>query len=99
MSIFGQTYTVSGDAGSEYIQKLAEFVDSRMEEMSVNVASRNPSQVAILAALNIADEFFQLKRIKLGSDREMEEKTRALISMLDEGLIGDSFSRIDGISE
>ena len=99
VEIFGQTYTIKGDAPPEYILKLAEFVNKKMEEVSKNNINSNPTQIAILVALNIADEFHQLQELKTGMYSALEEKTEALISMLDEGLIGDIFSRIQTISK
>jgi cell division protein ZapA (FtsZ GTPase activity inhibitor) len=61
--------------------------------VSGNIAHSNPLQIAILAALNIADEYFQLKEMKVGLTGALEDKARSLISMLDEGLTGDIFSR------
>jgi len=93
VSIFGHTYSINGDASPEYILNLAEYINKKMEEVSTNISNSNPSQVAILVALNLADEFFQLKKIKSGNETALEEKTKLLISMLDEGLIGDIFAR------
>ena len=42
--------------------------------------------------MNIADEYTQIKELKSGLTGELERKTRQLISLLDEGLIGDIFS-------
>lgn len=99
VSIFGNTYNIQGEATPEYILQLAEFVNDKMEEVNKNIANANLVQVAILTALNIADEYFQLKEMKVGISGMLEQKTRALISMLDEGLIGDVFQHIETIRE
>jgi len=99
VEIFGQEYSINGDASAEYMLQIAEYVNKKMEEIGLNISNSNPLQVAILAALNITDEYFQLKKIKSGSDGVIEEKTRALISMLDEGLIGDVFAKVDSMSK
>jgi cell division protein ZapA len=91
--IFGQTYTIDGDAPREYILHLAEYLNDKMDEVRKNSSITNPIQVAILAALNVTDEYFQLKKLKSGTDSEVEKRTLALISMLDRGLIGDNFSK------
>jgi len=93
VTIFGQTYTIDGDAPKDYILRLAEYLNDKMEEVRTNSSVTNPTQVAILAALNVTDEYFQLQKLKSGTDNEVERKTLALISMLDQGLIGDSFSQ------
>lgn len=95
VEIFGNTYSIRGDAPADYIRSLAEFVDRKMMEVSESTGSSSQLQIAILAALNIADEYFQLNRKKTGMEGALEEKTRMLISMLDEGLIGDILSRMN----
>lgn len=94
VNIFGQTYSIKGDAPVDYIMALADYVNDKMMEVSKNNASSNPAQIAILVALNIADEYHQLKGLKISSHESLEQKTNSLISMLDEGLIGDVFSRV-----
>lgn len=94
VEIFGQTYTIQGDAPPEYIQKLAAFVNRKMEEVHAGSSSITPLQAAILVSMNIADEYHQLKKIRNSEEGQLEARTRALISMLDEGLIGDAFSLV-----
>jgi len=90
--ILGNTYSIQGDASPEYIHKLAGYVNDKMEEVSGSIADGNQAQVAILTALNIADEYFQLRELKTGLSGDLEQKTRTLISLLDEGLVGDIFA-------
>ena len=93
VSIFGSTYAISGETDPEYIQKLAKYIDNKMGELSHSLPGASVQKLAILTALNIADEFFQYK--ELNSDDEVsrlyEMKTKKMISMLDEGLIGDIY--------
>lgn len=92
VTIYGQPYNIRGDASSDYIEQLADYVNEKMEDVGRNVSGANTLQIAILAALNIADEFFQARRINSGIEGAVEEKTREIISLLDEGLIGDIFA-------
>ncbi len=93
VTIYGQEYTIRGDAPPEYIQELAAYINGKMRDISSQSSSTSPMQVAILMALNVVDEYFQLKKIKAGVDGAIEKKTMELISMLDEGIIGDIFTR------
>jgi cell division protein ZapA len=99
VSILGNIYNIQGDADPAYILKLSEYVNEKMEEVGGGLPHGNTLQIAILAALNIADEYFQMKDMKVGLTGALEQKTRALISMLDEGLIGDIFSRYEHSSK
>lgn len=98
VSIFGNEYSIMGDADQEYILKIAQYVNDRMQDISKNISSGNKVQIAILTALNIADEYFQLREMKSDISGEMEKKTKALISMLEEGLVGDIFSAAENKS-
>jgi cell division protein ZapA len=62
VEIFGQTYSVRGDGDPNYLLELARFVDSRMRDVAAQVATVDPAKIAILAALNIADEFSRYRR-------------------------------------
>ncbi len=92
VQIYGNNYCIQGDASPEYVQKLAEFVNEKMEEVGRGIANANLTQIAILAALNIADEYYQLKELRTGLSTELERKTKTLISLLDDGLVGDIYS-------
>jgi cell division protein ZapA len=100
INIYGNDYSIMGEAEPEYVLKLAEYIDKKMKEIGKTVASGNTAQIAILAALNIADEYFQLQEMKGERDvtGEMEQKTKNLISMLDEGLIGDIFAGTEALN-
>ena len=50
-----------GDLDPEYIQKLAKFLDARMRSVAERTRTVDSLRVAVLAALNIADEYHQLK--------------------------------------
>ena len=95
VTIMGQTYNIKGDTSPEYILELTDYVNKKIEEISDNVASGNALQIAILTALNIADECFQSKKITGGIEGVFECKTKELITLLDSGIIGDTFSGSD----
>lgn len=59
--IYGQEYTISGDMPREEIMKIADYVDSKMNEIG-DVANLPTSQVAILSAINITEELFDAKK-------------------------------------
>jgi cell division protein ZapA len=62
VEIFGQSYSVRGDGDPDYLMELARFVDTRMREVAAQVATVDPMKIAILAALNIADEFSRYRK-------------------------------------
>jgi cell division protein ZapA len=92
VQIFGSTYHIQGEADPEYIVRLAEYVNEKMQEVGGGQRMSNQLQTAILAALNIADEFFQMREMKSHLVSDLEQKASTLITLLDEGLIGDVYS-------
>ncbi len=92
VSIFGSDYTIIGEASEAYILSIALFVDKKMQELSKAFPNVSKEKLAVLAAINITDEFFQYKEQNLFTQNEIEEiyqeKTKKLISMIDQSLIG-----------
>jgi cell division protein ZapA (FtsZ GTPase activity inhibitor) len=56
VEIYGQSYNLRGVGETSYLQELATYVDRRMREVAEATATVDSLKVAILAALNIADE-------------------------------------------
>ena len=61
VDIYDQTYNLRG-TDAEYINKLAEFVDTKMRMVAQQTKTVDSLRLAVLAALNIADEYHILKR-------------------------------------
>ena len=61
VEIFGQDYAVRGGDDPGYVEKLAAFVDERMKEISRTSGAVDTLRIAVLAALNVADECFHLR--------------------------------------
>ncbi len=58
VEIFGQTYAVRAGADPGYVERLAAFVDGRMKEVARSTKTVDSQRIAVLAALNVADELF-----------------------------------------
>jgi cell division protein ZapA len=61
VEIFGQDYAVRGGEDPKYVESLAAFVDAQMKEVSRTSGAVDSLRIAVLAALNIADERFRLR--------------------------------------
>lgn len=91
--IFGSEYVITGDASEEYIRSITFYVDKKMRELAKSFPTASPEKIAVLAAINIADELFQYKETSSHVNQELastyESKARKLISMIDKKLIGE----------
>jgi cell division protein ZapA len=85
VEIFDQGYNLRG-TDPDYILKLAEYVDSKMRAVAEQTHTVDSARLAVLAALNIADEFHMLKRKAEGGSSESFKRTRQLLIALDEVL-------------
>jgi cell division protein ZapA len=86
VEIFGQTYSVRAAGDPAYIQELASFVDRKMREVSEHAPTVDAAKIAILTALNISDELYQL-RSKSGSEGDpgrIAKRATRLVEKLDE---------------
>ena len=61
VEILGQKLTISSDAEEGYMLKVADYVDGKMQELAQSPKQVAKANVAMLAALNIADEYHRLK--------------------------------------
>lgn len=61
VKIYGQEYVISGGKNREQIVKVAAYVDNRMHEIASSAHSCSVTDLAVLSAVNIADESFDSK--------------------------------------
>jgi cell division protein ZapA len=83
VNILGHDYTVKTDADTEYIQKIADYVDKKMSEILRNTKTVSTLNVAILTALNIADEFFKEMQKREELAAEVEHRSEELVKTID----------------
>jgi len=86
VEIYGQTYNLRGEGDASYITGLAAFVDRKMREVCDQTATVDSLKVAILAALNIADEHFQMRTAEKDHNRTLAERMGRLVEILDRNL-------------
>jgi len=82
VEIYDQEYHMRGDLDPEYIQKLASFLDQRMRSIAARTHTVDSLRVAVLAALNLADEYHQLKAKYEAIDGKVGEFSEVLDEFL-----------------
>ncbi len=86
VTIYDQEYFMRGDLDEAYIQKLAAYLDTKMRSIAERTRTVDSLRVAILAGLNIADEYHQLKLKYDESAGKIDEKVEAYTRVLDQFL-------------
>ena len=85
VEIYGMTYTIKGDSDPEYVRQLARYVDDRMRSAARHSSpSMGVQKVAVLAALNIADEFHKLRSRQQDIEKMVMDKTGDLFDIAGE---------------
>ena len=82
VEIFGSTYVIRGGQEPEYLTELAAQVDRRMRDLAEHVANAEPGRLAILAALNLADELSRNRKHWEGERGEIEARVTELTDRL-----------------
>lgn len=85
VEIFDQAYNLRG-TDPDYILKLAEYVDGKMRAVAEQTHTVDSSRLAVLAALNIADEYHLQKAKHEGGTSDSTKRARKLLEALDEVL-------------
>jgi cell division protein ZapA len=84
IQIYGENYTLKAGDDPSYIKEVAAFVDEKMREISSGGKAVTTDKVAMLAALNIADDFFKSRLEWERKDLETEKKVEKLLRLLQE---------------
>ena len=74
--IGGKVYTLSGYESEEYLQKVASFINKKLDELSSNMEGYNhltQEQKALIMELNLADEYFKSKERVEQLEADLEE--------------------------
>lgn len=86
VEILGQKFTISSDAEEGYMLKVAGYVDGKMQELMRASKSVAKTNVAMLAALNIADEYHRLKDTHEAILQRLEQLSKKVaMTLTDEG--------------
>ncbi len=84
VEIYDQEYRMRGDLDAEYIEQLAKLVDGKMRTIAARTQTVDSLRVAVLAALNIADEYQQLKAKCEAVTKEADERVDECARRLDQ---------------
>jgi cell division protein ZapA len=72
--IFGKSYRVLATKDPEHIQKVAKMMDHKMREIAEQLPDASPHAIAVLAGLNLADEWLSLQEETCADFHALDEK-------------------------
>ncbi len=84
VEIYGQKYTLLGEADDQYVRRLAKYVDEHMKSVANGLKTATPSKLAVLAAINIAHQLFQAERLRVENEADVERRMMSLMQSIEE---------------
>ena len=87
VDIQGQRYPIRSTLDPDYVARLAMYVEDKMRAAGDTTPTGDSLRLAVLAALNIADELFRCREARRDRDGRLAEKAEELERLLDRVLI------------
>jgi cell division protein ZapA len=86
VEIAGQRYPIRSSLDERYVTELAAYVDQKMRAASVAAPSSDMLGLAILVALNIADEYFRARHQQTSVNGDLNDRALRLERLVDDVL-------------
>jgi len=87
VEIHGQRYPIRSSLDPEYVLRLAGYVDEKIAAAADTTPTGDSLRLAVLAALNIADELFRARELTRAKDTEIAERASELEQIVDRVLM------------
>ena len=87
ITVQGQRYPIRTSLDPEYVLRLAAFVEERMQAASESTRGGDSLRLAVLAALNIADELFRCRDATDLRNDQLAKRAEQLERLLDQVLL------------
>ena len=86
VEIAGQQYPIRSGLDAAYVVELAAYVDKKMRAVSDAAPATDMLGLAILVALNLADECFRARQQESSSHGQLHDRALRLEQLVDEAL-------------
>lgn len=84
VEIYGQRYTIRGDADDAYVRRLAHFVDDHMRHLADGMKTATPSKLAVLTAINLAHQLFESEKKRVQDEDDVDRRMASLMESIEE---------------
>ena len=83
VNILEQKLLVKSQEGEEYVKRVADYLNSKIEEVKKNSKAVSTLNVALLAAMNIADDYFETKERLVKLEGRAKELSKLIDKLAD----------------
>lgn len=84
VEIYGQRYTIRGEADEAYVKRLAQFVDDHMRTLAQSMKTATLAKLAILTAINLSHQVFEAERRRREGEADVEKRMATLMESIEE---------------
>ncbi|MBK8377231.1 MAG: cell division protein ZapA [Nitrospira sp.] len=84
VEIYGQRYSINGEADESYVKQLADMVDKQMNQVAAGMRSATPAKLAVLAAFNLAHELMESERKSRQGEADADRRVASLMESIDQ---------------
>jgi len=84
VEIYGQRYSINGEADELYVKQLADMVDKQMKQVAAGMRSATPAKLAVLAAFNLAHELMESERKSRQGEADADRRVASLMESIDQ---------------
>ena len=87
--VLGTSFAIQTDESPEYVEKLVDYVKSKIETLQRSIGGKDHLRVAVLASVLIADELFKARAggpVGASDPNNLENMTESIIAKLDKAL-------------
>ena len=78
VNIFGADYSLMSDNDEHFVKEIARYIDEKMREIDKEQSVKSSSRIAVLAALNVAEELFQERLYREKLLDQLNEETKKI---------------------
>lgn len=86
VEIYDQFYNLRGDLDEAYVKELARYIDEKMRTVAEATRTVDSMRVAVLAALNIADELHTLRERHSELETDLRQRTERCLTLVEQAL-------------
>jgi cell division protein ZapA (FtsZ GTPase activity inhibitor) len=86
VSLGGQSFTVKSEKDEAHLQRIAAFVNRKFDDLRRQTRNASTHELALLVAMNIADELFDAKAEAAETREEVRRRTERAIARIDAAL-------------
>lgn len=86
VEIAGQRYPIRSSLDAGYVTELAAYIDRKMRVASDSAPASDSVELAVLVALNVADELFRAQQQQSASDGSLNDRALRLERIVDDAL-------------